>query len=332
MNQSYGECPHSCSRACAAPASMASNGCARHRSGRRARALSRSALGLAALALALAAGPCFAGAWVQDEGAALVILKASHSDGGAVYNSHSQSRNFPDAGRSRQDQLNLYAEYALSADLTLVGNFYFSKADYRNDASYGDRHATGWADQEVGLRYRLDPDGRDGPWQGAAQVLALIPGYGRQDWRDVANDRDHPALGQGDYGAELRYSVGRGYRAGSLDGYVDLGAAVRLRGGDAADEARLDISSGLALAPRWMLIGELNVIQGLGNGNGPNPVYAPGDSTPIRGNNYDLTKLQASLLHTLPGGTQLQLGYQQPLAGRNTGGAGGPFVAAWWRF
>lgn len=328
MNQSYGERPRSCSRVCATPSSVADNGCARHRPARRARRLSTLALGLAALA----AGPCFAGAWVQDDGAALAILKASHSDGGAVYNSHGQDQNFPDAGRSRQDQLNLYAEYGLSADLTLVGNFYFSKVDYRNDTSYGDRHATGWADQEVGLRYRLDPDGNDGPWQGAVQVLALIPGYGRQDWRDVAKNRDHPALGQGDYGAELRYSVGRGYRAGNLDGYVDLGAAVRLRGGDSADEARLDISSGLALAPRWMLIGELNVIQGLGNGNGPNPVYAPGDSTPIRSNNYDLTKLQASLLHTLPGGTQLQLGYQQPVAGRNTGGAGGPFVAAWWRF
>ncbi|UKE72719.1 hypothetical protein [Xanthomonas graminis] len=322
MNQSYAERARSWSRVCAAPASMANSGGARHQPGRRARRLSRLALGLAALA----AGPCCAGAWVQDEGAALVILKASHSDGGAVYNSHGQDQNFPDAGRSRQDQLNLYAEYALSADLTLVGNVYFSKVGYRNDSGYGNQHTTGWADQEVGLRYRLGPDGRNGPWHGALQVLALIPGYSRQD----ADGRNRPALGQGDYGAELRYSLGRGYRAGGLDGYVDLGAAVRLRGGDSADEARLDISSGLALAPRWMLIGELNVIQGLGNGNGPNPVYAPG--TPIRGNNYDLTKLQASLLHTLPGGTQLQLGYQQPVAGRNTGGAGGPFVAAWWRF
>lgn len=322
MNQSYGERPRSWSRVCATPSSVAGNGRTRSLPGKCACALSALALGLAALA----AGPCFAGAWVQDEGAALAILKASHSDGGAVYNSHGQDQNFPDAGRSRQDQLNLYAEYALSADLTLVGNFYFSKVGYRNDSGYGNQHTTGWADQEIGLRYRLDPDGRNGPWQGALQVLALIPGYSRQD----ADDRDHPALGQGDEGAELRYSVGRGYRAGGLDGYVDLGAAVRLRGGDSADEARVDISSGLAVAPRWMLIGELNVIQGLGNGNGPNPVYAPG--TPIRGNNYDLTKLQASLLHTLPGGTQVQLGYQQPVAGRNTGGAGGPFVAAWWRF
>ncbi|MCC4597873.1 hypothetical protein NRY95_03860 [Xanthomonas campestris pv. phormiicola] len=316
MHQSYDGRLRSRPRACAAASTVTRNGY------RRARALSTLAVGLAALA----AGPCLAGAWVQDEGAALAILKASHSDGGAVYNSHGQDQNFPDAGRSRQDQLNLYAEYGLSADLTLVGNVYFSKAGYRNDNGYGNRHTTGWADQEVGLRYRLDPDG-DGPWQGAAQVLALIPGYGRQG---RPPERDRPALGQGDYGVELRYSVGRGYRAGSHDGYVDLGAAVRLRGGDSADEARLDISSGLALAPRWMLIGELNVIQGLGNGNGPNPVYAP--DTPIRGNNYDLTKLQASLLHTLPGGTQLQLGYQQPVAGRNTGGAGGPFVAAWWRF
>jgi len=321
MNHPHDERARSWSHACVAPLPMANRqGGPRPRW--RVRAWSALALGLATVA----ATPCFAGAWVQDDGAGLAILKASHSDGGAVYNSHGQDQNFPDAGRSRQDQVNLYAEYGLNADLTLVGNFYFSKVGYRNDSGYGNQHTTGWADQEIGLRYRLDPDGREGPWQGALQVLALIPGYSRQN----AADRDHPALGQGDYGAELRYSAGRGYRAGTLDGYVDLGAAVRLRGGDSADEARVDISSGLALAPRWMLIGELNVIQGLGNGNGPNPVYAPG--TPIRGNNFDLTKLQASLLHTLPGGTQLQFGYQQPVAGRNTGGAGGPFVAAWWRF
>ncbi|MBB5884912.1 hypothetical protein DYQ93_03325 [Xanthomonas sp. LMG 8992] len=316
MHDFDGVRPRAHARACASAVPMPAAG--RATPARRAR--------LALALLALAAGPCAASAWVDDAGHGLVILKASHTDGGAVFDSHGQSGNFPDAGRSRQDQLNLYGEYALTSDLTLVGNFYFSKVGYRNDSGYGDRHSSGWSDQEIGLRYRLDPDGADGPWQGALQVLALVPGYARQ------RDGERPALGQGDYGAELRYSVGRGYRLGEHDGYVDLGTAVRLRGGDASDEARLDVSSGVALAPRWMLIGEFNVIQSLGNGKGPNRIYAPGDNTPIRGNNFDFSKLQASVLYTLPGGTQLQLGYQQPVAGRNTGGAGGPFVAAWWRF
>ncbi|MBN6150056.1 hypothetical protein JR065_06865 [Xanthomonas sp. AmX2] len=269
-------------------------------------------VGLAAL---LAAAPCFAGAWVQDDGATLAILKASHADDGSVYTDSGRRTHFPDGGRSRQDQLNLYIEYGLNADLTAIGNFYVTEAAYRSDTFRG--RTRGPADQEMGLRYRLDPDGGDGPWQGAVQALLSVPAYDRDD---------QPALGLGDYGLELRYSVGRGYTLGGLDAYVDAGAAVRLRGGSAADEARLDVSSGVALAPRWMLIGEANAIQGLGNGSGRNPTNF------IDTTDYDLTKLQLSLLHTLPGGTQLQLGYQQPVAGRNTGGAGGPFAAAWWRF
>lgn len=269
---------------------------------------------LPAIAL-LVAGPCLAGAWVQDEGAALVILKASHSDSPRAFDDGHHRRSFPNGGSSRQDQLNLYVEYGLSPDLSFIGNFYANEMRYGDDGSYGKHTTRGLGDQEIGLRYRLGPG--EGPWTGAAQFLVSIPAYDRDD---------EPALGLGDYGAELRYSVGRGYRLGTRSGYVDMGMAVRLRGADAADEVRVDIASGVALAPRWMAIAELNVIQGLGNGSGANPTNF------IASNNYDLTKLQLSTLYTLPGGSQLQAGYQRPVAGRNTGAGGAVFVAAWWRF
>lgn len=263
---------------------------------------------LAALA---GAGNASAGAWVQGDGATLLILKYIHSDGSRQFDDGHHRVDFGDGGHSRQDQLNLYLEHGLSARLSLVGNFYLSQVGYRND--YGRGQSTGAADQELGLRYALPPAGA---WQQALQGLVSIPAYDRDD---------QPALGLGDYGTELRYSAGRGYQLGAHAGYVDIGAAVRLRGADAADEARLDATAGLALAPAWMLLGELNVIQGLGNGRGSNPVNF------IQSTNYDLTKLQLSALYT-GGGLQWQLGWQQPVMGRNTGAGGGPFVAAWWRF
>ncbi len=278
----------------------------------------RAPLGLAlgcGLLAATASSACFAGAWTQSAGDTLLIVKYLHNEGSEQFDDAHHREDFTDHGRSRQEQLNLYLEHGLSDRLSVVGNFYLSQVAYRND--YGSDRTSGLADQELGLRWAL---GRDlaAPWRQSAQALVSIPAYDRDD---------QPALGHGDYGMELRYSAGRGYTLGSRSGYVDLGVAVRLRGADASDEARFDLNTGLALSERWMMIGELNVIQGLGNGRA-NVDY---DTYTVSGTNYDLTKLQLSALYTA-GGMQWQLGYQQPVMGRNTSAAGGPFVAAWWRF
>jgi len=262
-------------------------------------------------------GQALAGAWVQDDGKTLLILSAIHSDSGVAFDDAHRRTRFPDDGKSQLDQLNLYVEHGITPDLSFIGNFYADRVGYRNDAGYGSRTTSGLGDQEIGLRYRLDPGAGQGPWVGAAQFLVSVPAYDRHD---------EPAIGLGDYGAELRYSLGRGYRLGQHEAYLDMGLAARLRGADAADEVRLDIATGVALTSRWVLLSELNVIQGLGNGRGWNR------SNLIASNNYDLTKLRLSMLRTLPGGTQLQLGVQQVVAGRNTGGGSAVFAAAWWRF
>ncbi len=285
-----------------------------------------------------------AGAWTQPEGDTLVIVKALHSDGRGWFDDSHHRTTFGDGqqfdgnGRSRQDQLNVYVEHGLTERLSFIGNFYFTDVGFSNhDAASGRQKTstTGFADQEVGLRYAL-PSGQDDVWRSSVQALVSIPAYGRSKTYhpDNPDANSDPALGLGDYGLELRYSRGRGYALGGRNGYVDLGGAVRLRGSAASDEVRVDASTGLSLTPRWLLLGELNVIQGLGNGRGNVDVAgtAGGVGFVATGTNYDLTKLQLSTLYTAPGGSQWQLGYQQPVMGRNTGAAGGPFVAAWWRF
>ncbi|MEE7548152.1 hypothetical protein HF319_14875 [Xanthomonas sp. Kuri4-1] len=290
----------------------------------------------AGLALAALPASCLAGAWSQAEGDTLVILKYLHSDGRGWFDDGHHRTDFDDNGRSRQDQLNLYVEHGLTDRLSVIGNFYFSQVGFNNDDG-SDRlraRTTGLADQEIGLRYALDEAGQ-GPWRSAVQALVSIPTYGRDKTYHPSNPGSDPALGLGDYGLELRYSRGRGYTLGAHSGYVDLGGALRLRGSAASDEARLDASTGLSLGGRWMLLGELNVIQGLGNGRDNTRVISDvgtGTGYVATGTNYDLTKLQLSSLYTTGSGLQWQLGYQQPVMGRNTGAAGGPFVAAWWRF
>ncbi len=281
-----------------------------------------------------------AGAWTQPDGDTLMIVKALHSDGRGWFDDGHHRGTFGNNGRSRQDQLNVYLEHGLSDRLSLIGNFYLTQVGFNNDLVQGDttqrvrRTTTGLADQEIGLRYALG-NGQDAVWHDAVQALVSVPAYGRDKTYHPGNPSPDPALGLGDYGLELRYSRGRGYSLGDRNGYVDLGAAVRLRGSAASDEARVDVSTGLGITSRWLLLGELNVIQGLGNGrNNANVIsdVASGASYVATGTNYDLTKLQLSALYTAAGGSQWQLGYQQPVMGRNTGAAGGPFVAAWWRF
>jgi hypothetical protein len=272
---------------------------------------------LVAMAGASLACPAFADAWTQRQGHALWIIKGLYSDSGKYFDDRHHRDDFDFGGKSRQEQLNLYLEYGVTDRLTFVGNFYASRFGYRN--AFNDQTRSGFSDQEIGLRYGLDPD-QDGPWVGALQTLAVFPGYGDH------NDSSKPVLGLGGHGLELRYSVGRGYALGTHSGYVDMGAAIRLRTGDAADEARATISSGVAFTPKWMAIGELNLIQGLGNGKGPNNVEQ------LNTADYDLTKVQLSALYIARSGMQLQLGWQQPVLGRNTGAGGGPLAALWWRY
>ncbi|UUF00300.1 hypothetical protein [Xanthomonas hortorum] len=298
-----------------------------------------------ALGCALAAlpGTALAGAWTQPQGDTLVIVKALHSDGRGWFDDSHHRTTFGDGqqfdgnGRSRQDQLNVYVEHGLTDKLSFIGNFYFTDVGFSNYGGDGRTRTstTGFADQEIGLRYAL-PSAQDDVWRSSVQALVSIPAYGRSKTFHPNNPEANsdPALGLGDYGLELRYSRGRGYTLGGRNGYVDLGGAVRLRGSAASDEVRVDASTGLSLTPSWLLLGELNVIQGLGNGrnNFDVPGSAGGVGYVATGSNYDLTKLQLSTLYTAPGGSQWQVGYQQPVMGRNTAAAGGPFVAAWWRF
>ncbi|WP_161961512.1 hypothetical protein [Xanthomonas arboricola] len=307
-----------------------------------ARRVPVAALSALALSCLMAALPdtAVAGAWTQPQGDTLVIVKALHSDGTGWFDDAHHRGDFGNNGRSRQDQLNVYVEHGLSDKLSFIGNFYFTEVGFNNDEPMNNapgrarRSTTGFADQEIGLRYAL-PGAADDVWRSSVQALVSIPAYGRSKTYHPNNPGRDPALGLGDYGLELRYSRGRGYTLGGRNGYVDLGGAVRLRGSAASDEVRVDASTGLSLTPSWLLLGEVNVIQGLGNGRNDAFVVGstPGDSGFVAtGTNYDLTKLQLSTLYTAPGGSQWQGGYQQPVMGRNTGAAGGPFVAAWWRF
>lgn len=136
--------------------------------------------------LAASPGTALAGAWTQPQGDTLVIVKALHSDGrGWFDDSHHRStfgdgQQFDGNGRSRQDQLNVYVEHGLTEKLSFIGNFYFNDVGFSNHDAVNGRQqttTTGFADQEIGLRYAL-PSAQNDVWRSAVQALVSIPRMG----------------------------------------------------------------------------------------------------------------------------------------------------------
>lgn len=145
-----------------------------------------SALALSCLLVALP-GTALAGAWTQPQGDTLVIVKALHSDGRGWFDDGHHRTTFGDGqefdgnGRSRQDQLNVYVEHGLTEKLSFIGNFYFNDVGFSNHDAVNGRQkttTTGFADQEIGLRYAL-PSAQDDVWRSSLQALVSIPAYGR---------------------------------------------------------------------------------------------------------------------------------------------------------
>lgn len=152
------------------------------------RPLQRAAMSLLAAGCLIAALPdtAMAGAWTQPQGDTLVIVKALHSDGRGWFDDSHHRTTFGDGqqfdgnGRSRQDQLNVYVEHGLTDQLSVIGNFYFTDVGFSNHGGDGRTRAstTGFADQEIGLRYAL-PSAQDDVWRSSVQALVSIPAYGR---------------------------------------------------------------------------------------------------------------------------------------------------------
>ncbi|SOO27872.1 Putative secreted protein (fragment) [Xanthomonas phaseoli pv. phaseoli] len=221
-------------RSCATPLQSSSVASLCHPSPTHPRALSVLASALAlSVVLAALPGTALAGAWTQPQGDTLVIVKALHSDGRGWFDDGHHRTTFGDGqqfdgnGRSRQDQLNVYVEHGLTEKLSFIGNFYFSDVGFSNHDAVNGRQqttTTGFADQEIGLRYAL-PSAQNDVWRSAVQALVSVPAYGRSKTYHPNNPsaNSDPALGLGDYGLELRYSRGRGYTLGGRNGYVDLG-------------------------------------------------------------------------------------------------------------
>lgn len=271
------------------------------------------ALALAALCL-LFPSKLSAGAWTSDKGHGQIIVTGSFFQTTKNFDKGGTARTFDYHGRFRQTSVESYLEYGLAKRTTLVLKVPVEFLDYSNH--YGAMHSSGSGDVEIACRERFNS--LESPWALSAQLAVAVPAYPAQR---------NPAPGNHQEDVEARFLLGRSLKRARHHAFWDAEAAYRYRSGAPADQVRADLTAGIDLSRRVMLLGQSFLTFGLRNG-----VPSTEITNPNAQSDFDLYKGQVSLVIRLGRGTRLQAGWNDAFAGRNTGQGSTAMLAIWKTF
>lgn len=234
--------------------------------------------------------PALAGAWGRQTNEFLLSSKLYRYQATKYWDHNSREK---DIGATYdKKELNLYFEYGLGGDRTLVMQ---SAWDH---ITSGSGRAEGVSDLEISLIQKLR---EDGPQVLSAKALIIIPG-------SYPTDRV-PLIGYGISGAELGLMLGRSFESW----YLDSALSYRYYDGYPSDQLRGNLALGYDLIRTVRAKGELSAIYGLENGQPIliNEIVIPPD--------YRLLQADLSLEFKLDPKLSMVLGYNQALSGRDTG-------------
>lgn len=248
-----------------------------------------------------AATQACAGAWVQPKGKGQAILKYEEMRAVTAFD---PSGSVVDLGAERRDRsFGVFAEYGLTDVLTFQ-----VKGDWQQ-GSDAFLEYEGRGPLEVGVTWQA--------WRKDGTAISLYGGYASGgDGRNAGYAA--PGIGKDDW--EVRGSIGRSFGEGAQESdpvwrpgrsFVELQTARRMRDG-LPDETRADVTVGAHYGSQWLLLGQ-----------------AYGGVTDDDGARW--LSLEASIVRKL-GSWNLQAGWREAVAGRETPKAGGPVVAVWRRF
>jgi protein XagA len=266
------------------------------------------------LAMILPAPALEAGAWIQNPGHGQFIVTTSFFQVTRGWDQGGATRTFANGGKFKQFEVNPYLELGVFRRNTLVINAFLPVLRYQD--SYGTRSSFGFGNVEVGWRRRLNsPESR---WAVSGQATVALPAY---------SDNRNPPPGNHQQDVEGRFSVGYGQDYGASHLFWDVEAGYRYRAGAPADQVRSEVTGGVELARRVMFIGQFFGITGMRNGQPISELL-----NPYAQSDFDLYKVQGSIVARLPAKMRLQAGINQGVVGRNTGRATGFLVAIWCTF
>ncbi len=261
--------------------------------------------GLVLAAMGLASRHAVGGAWPLREGAWQIITQMTPYE--AKISGFDPGGRQAGSGTYDRIEYSSLVEYGLTPQTTIGVQARAQSIWQDAGAVQGEAH--GLAELNVFARQTL----YRGDWDAyALQAQIGIPGF---QWGD-----ENPAVAEPNLHAEFRALYGRGFELpGGWTGFGEVQAAFRYRAGLPADEVRLDVTLGLRPLPDWMLLAQQFSTFGLKN-NEP------------MGADYDIHRLQLSIVHDLTPSVSLQLGAFREYAGRNTALGNAVIAALWLRF
>lgn len=271
---------------------------------------------LLAACAGIAAPLALASPWTQLTGHGQIIFSASYFQTSRQFDGFGHTVSFGSNGYFRQVQLNPYLEYGITSKTTVVVNTFIPLLGFRND--FGRAVSAGWGDTEIGIRHRLTR--LESPWVFSLQGTVLFPAY---------SEKRDPPPGNHNIDLEARLLLGRSYQFSRVKRTVYWGVetAYRYRNGPPGDEVRLDATVGVDVCRRLALMQQFYGIKGLRNGAPASAITNPNAQS-----DFDLYKLQSSVVLRLNKRIRLQMGWIDTLAGRNTGRGQTALLGIWLDF
>lgn len=241
--------------------------------------------------------------WVQTEKNFLLISRTDHfradlgqfDDGGVLIESHFE-----------RIDAQTYVEFGLTQNVMLGGKAIYGTSWLRrgNDV----RTAAGFSEIEAFGQIQVL---RKTNSAGSARIGISRPSNFSSGAR--------PALQSDGIDIDASFLYGRNLTSGKIKLFSSLEAGFRKRTGDAADQIRAHATFGIEPAERWLILVESFSTTSLGNQEND-------------GADFDLVKIQPSILWRLSPRLGLQLGATQEIVGRNIDRGQSFFFGIWTRF
>jgi hypothetical protein len=273
----------------------------------------RQQVGLVAAVILISPVLLRAGAWNQEAGHAQLIFTTSHYQTSSGFDASGINRPFANQGKFRQIALSSYFEYGVTRRYALIVNANAPFLRYAN--ADGSVSSAGFGDVEIAVKRRMNaPESR---WALSGQFTVMFPAYSASR---------NPAPGNHQEDVELRLLVGRGTIWSKRNFYWNVESAYRYRSGAPADQFRGDVTVGADITQRFSTLAQVFAIKGVRNGD-------PFDiSNPNAQSDFDLYKVQLSLLATITRRVRLQAGWNDSFSGRNTGRGHAVILGLWKSF
>lgn len=255
-----------------------------------------------AMGLISHATTALAGAWMLDEGTGQLIVTGTAMQASRFFSTGSDLQPIP---HYNKDEAQALVEYGLTNWFTAMFAPSLQHVDIAAPFS-GERSGIGYTD--LGGRARI---WSDASWVVSGQVLVRIPG---------AYDNSNPAaIGYTDPEVDIRGLVGYSFKAGTMPAFVDVEVAQRFRIGGPPDEFRTDVTFGVNVTDKWLLLAQSFNVTSEGAGS-----WGFGS--------FGYYKLQVSAVYAVTTKLSLQLGGYSTYWGRNALQENGLVTGVWYKF